>query len=76
MVERLILPNRPSAAQLLVDDVGRGSLDGIENFREKPDSWFFLVDQRGQDQVNMIRHDDRSVYVISEAVVVEGNLRG
>jgi hypothetical protein len=60
MVERLGLPDSPLSIESLVNLVGRSSIDGVHDLRQRTYFHCLVINQRHKDQVNMIGHDDGS----------------
>src|SRR5712671_220466 len=58
MIKRFWLPHAPPPSQLSIDLVTRSSFDSIHDLSERINLHRFPVDQRSEDQVNVIRHHD------------------
>lgn len=71
MIKRFRLPNSTLSAEGLVDLVSRRSLDGIHDLCERENFHGFVIDERSEDQVNVIRHDDRDLEVELLLVVMQ-----
>ena len=71
MIKRFRLPNPPLSVEGLVDLVSRSSFDGIHDLGERENFHGLVIDQRSEDQVNVIRHDDRDLEVEPLLVVVQ-----
>ena len=71
MIKRFRLPKSSLSVESLVDLVSRSSFDGIHYLRQRKNFHGFAIDERSEDQVNMIRHDNRHLEVELVTVVVE-----
>ena len=71
VIEGLCLPNFPLAAQGLVDAVRGGAFDGIHDLGERIDLSCGLIDERREDQVNMVGHDDGDLEIELCAIVMQ-----
>ena len=71
MIKRFGLPDSPLSAEGLVDLVSRSSLDGIHDLCQRTNLHSFIVNERGEDQVNVIRHDDGDFEIELLFVVVQ-----
>src|SRR6266576_188341 len=71
MIKRFRLPNSSASMESLVDLVCRSSFHRVHNHRERENFHGFVIDERSEDQVNMIRHDDCDLEVKFFSVVVQ-----
>jgi hypothetical protein len=70
MIKRFRLPNFSRSLQDLIDLMGRGSLDSIHDFTEGPYRRSLLMDQRRENQVNVVRHYNRRLHIDLCTVIV------
>jgi len=70
VIEGFVLPHWPGPAGEFVDIARRGSLDGSQNLREceRP---AICIAQTCKEQVHMIWHNHRSMYLNCFAVIME-----
>jgi hypothetical protein len=69
VIKRLFLPDRLMSSQPEVDSTPRSSLDRPHNLHQRKYFAQPLVHQRREDQVNMIRHDDRDIEFVFVAMM-------
>jgi len=74
VIERFLLPDWTASAQMFVYQMGRGSLNGVEDFGHRPGSLFRFIDQRNQDQVDVVGHYDTYAQIISSGIVVKAGV--
>src|SRR6266576_3344801 len=71
MIKRFRLPNSSLSVESLVDLMSRSSLDGIHDLCQRTNLHCFIVNERGEDQVHVSRHDDCDLEVKFFSVVVQ-----
>jgi len=71
-VERLFLPDTPSATQGFIDAMGRGAFNSLHDFGEAKRAVF--VCEGSKNQMNVIRHDDQPVKIATFAIIVEAGV--
>jgi hypothetical protein len=71
MVKRFRLPNSPVSVESFVDLMSRSSFHRIHDLCKRENFHGFVIYQRSEDQVNMIRHDNRNLEVELFSVVMQ-----
>jgi len=70
MIERLLLPNRATPSQFLVDRSGRSAFDRLKNPNQGKDLPPVLIGHWRENQMRMIGHDHSNVQFVSLAMIV------
>jgi len=68
-VERLFLPDTPSATQDFIDAMGRGAFNSLHDFGEAERTVFIC--EKSKNQMDVIRHDHQPVEIATFAISVE-----
>ena len=75
MIEGFGLPDFAVEVEGGVDSMGGGAFNGGHNFGQRERLTFDRVDQRSEDQVNVVRHNGYGVEVVFQVRIVKAALQ-
>jgi NADPH:quinone reductase-like Zn-dependent oxidoreductase len=71
MIERFILPHRATSMCVFVDSVGGRTFDRLRNVLKADCLGLFVIDERPEDEMDVVWHDDCRVQGIPFRVVMQ-----